>query len=76
MKLELALKIMDKCAEQAQFSVPKQAMESIRKALSGSEKPPTNISSVPSCPGCGVELKAGYYCDNNKCNQSQCDREG
>ncbi len=42
MKLKLALQIMDKCAEQAQFSVPKQAMVTIRKELSGSEKTPTN----------------------------------
>ena len=48
MKLDLALQLMDKCAEQAQFSVPKQAMMAIRKALEEAQKQsasPTNNES-------------------------------
>jgi len=48
MRLDFALQLMDKCAEQAQFSVPKQAMITIRKALLEAQKQsaaPTNTES-------------------------------
>jgi len=63
MKLELALKIMDKCAEMAQFSVPDQAMKTIREALDGSklDKKCSCDSSchkefiLVKCESCGVQ---------------------
>lgn len=53
MKLELALQIMDKCAEQAAFSVPKQAMVTIRKELEAVKKPADNEERDDICPSCG-----------------------